>query len=89
MKSLLTSDSAWSRAVAVFGIILLISLGLCGVNYAAMSVVDGHPALNGAGVILIVTATLETIGILVGASGLVVTLIGAGLNAFLKSLRKP
>ena len=85
MRDLLRGSTGWTRALAFFAAVLVISLGLCGLNYGAIFLL--RPPTNGPSVaanhgadrlggILIGTAVLELLGMGVGALGLVICLLG-------------
>ena len=85
MRDLLRNSTGWTRALAIFAAVLVISLGLCGINYGAVflfrSPASGPsvPANHGAdrlGGILIGTGMLELLGMGVGALGVVTCLLG-------------
>jgi hypothetical protein len=83
--------------VIVFALMLLLSLGLCGANLAAFHwsgapvsgpSVQGHKLQEQVAGALIVTAFLEGAGVLTGAVGLLVSLIGMGIAALMKPSNK-
>ena len=81
MKAPWTGTTGLSRAAAILATVFLISLGMCGVNYAAfirfVPLNDSSPGPHWwSGGILSTTGTLELIGIAVGLVGLI-----AGLNS--------
>lgn len=71
--------SGLAKAAAVLAIVFLVSLGLCGVNFLALS---SGGAMNGAEGFLFVTAYLELFGMAVGAVGLVIV----GIIAIVKAV---
>ena len=84
-----------ARAIAIFAILLLVSLGLCGANFALFSkfgaISGGTPPPNRpvwASNTLMITGFFELIGMLVGAVGLLVTLF-AILIMWLSNLWHP
>src|ERR1700736_2271409 len=85
MRDLLRGSTGWTRALAIFAALLVISLGLCGLNYGAVSLfrtpingpsVPGNQAAERLGGILIWTGMLELVGMGVGALGVVICLLG-------------
>lgn len=62
-----------AKAVAAFATLLLVSVGLCGVNWVVALKVPSSDYLGG----LLVAGWLELAGILVGFVGLVISLIVA------------
>ncbi len=85
MRDLLRGSTGWMRALAFFAAVLVISIGLCGLNFGALSLF--HPPINGPSVpghqfaerlggILIWTGMLELVGMGVGALGLVICVLG-------------
>jgi hypothetical protein len=70
MRDLLRGYTGWMRALAFFAALLVISLGLCGLNFGAFSLFQ---RLGG---ILIWTGMLELVGMGVGAVGVVICLLG-------------
>lgn len=85
MRDLLRGATGWTRALAIFAALLVISLGLCGLNYGAITLLDSaakgpsSPANHGAqrlSGIFIGTGMLELFGMGVGALGLVICFLG-------------
>ena len=79
-----------AKAVAFFATVLVVSVGLCGANYAVWIGVNSsawHPgnsqALVGYGVILM--GVVELVGMIVGWLGLVVVGLVAGVRAIVGS----
>jgi hypothetical protein len=70
MRDLLRGYTGWTRALAIFAAVLVISIGLCGLNFGALSLFQ---RLGG---ILIWTGVLELVGMGVGALGVVICLLG-------------
>ena len=77
--------TGWAKAASTSAIVLLISLGLCGVNHAAFAVFDlpigggsvpGHADQERLGGLLIMTAFAEAAAILLSAAALLVSLLG-------------
>lgn len=84
------SRSLWSRAIIVFGMVLLVSFGLCGLNFIAVLGVNG--AIRGAqnaavrqtiSRALVGFGYVEVFGMILGIVGLVVSIIGAGISALI------
>lgn len=63
----------WMPKITLFAVILICSLGLCGVNYASASIFFNNgiviPILMGTGLV-------EIVGMVVGALGLIVSVAG-------------
>jgi hypothetical protein len=85
MRDLLRSSTGWTRALAIFAALLVISLGLCGLNFGAMYLfrppvsgpsVPGNQGAERLGGILMGTGMLELLGMGVGALGVVTCLLG-------------
>jgi hypothetical protein len=85
MGDLLRNSTGWTRALAIFAAVLVISLGLCGLNFGAVSLlgtqmngpaVPGNQAAQRLSGILIWTGILELFGMGVGALGVVTSLLG-------------
>ncbi len=83
MSSSRTDRDVWFRATTLFGVALLISAGLCGINYVSFNLfglarggTSSSPARNTAGVVLVALGALELLGMLVGALGLCFSLLG-------------
>jgi hypothetical protein len=70
MRDLLRGYTGWMRALAISAAVLVISLGLCGLNFGALSLFQ---RLGG---ILIWTGMLELVGMGAGALGVVICLLG-------------
>ena len=90
-------EQSWSKAIAVSGLVLLISLGLCGLNAAAFShfnlpisggSVPGQESREHWARILVMTGMVESVGIVIGVAGVVVSVVGAAVSAALKA-RQP
>jgi hypothetical protein len=73
--------SGLEKAAAILGAVFLVSLGLCGVNFVAVS---GN-VMRGDGGLLIVTAYLELFGMAVSGVGLVVVALIAIARAIIDS----
>jgi hypothetical protein len=85
MRDLFRGSTGWTRGLAIFAAVLVISLGLCGLNYGAIVLlrtpisgpsVPGNQAAERLGGILIGTGVLELLGMGVGALGLVICFVG-------------
>jgi hypothetical protein len=78
MSNLLGGSTGWAKGLAIFAILLVISLGLCGLNYGAALLVKApaNGSANPLGGILIWTGVLELVGMGVGAFGIVICLLG-------------
>jgi hypothetical protein len=85
MRDLLRNSTGWMRALAISAALLVISLGLCGLNYGAVLLlntpangpsVPANQAAQRLGGILIWTGMLELVGMGVGALGVVICLLG-------------
>jgi hypothetical protein len=82
MRTLLGGTTGWTRGLAISAVLLVISLGLCGLNYGAvllLSTPASGPANHGAnplGGVLIVAGVLELVGMALGALGVVICLLG-------------
>ncbi len=80
MKMLWTGRAGLAKAAAFFATVLVVSIGLCGVNFAAVVTVTSLAPMTGAGsdwrqipmAGLTFTAYAETLGIIVGVAGFVV-----------------
>ena len=79
------SLTGWAKATAISAAALLVSIGLCGINYAAFAVFDlpigggsvpGHADQERLGGLLIMTAFAETASILLSGVALLVSLLG-------------
>ena len=86
-----SAGTLWSRAIFVSGMVLLVSLGLCGLNLVTLLGVNG--AMQGpaqTSVRQTVSRTLvgfgyvELAGMALGALGLVISMIGAGIAALIR-----
>jgi hypothetical protein len=97
MRDLLRGYTGWMRALAIFAAVLVISLGLCGLNVGAFSLF--HPPINGPSVpgnqfaerlgeILLGTGMLELIGMGVGALGLVVCVLGLFIQTVIRRTKQ-
>ncbi len=84
----------WSRAIFVFGMLLLVSLGLCGLNVVAVLGVNG--AIRGAhnGPIrqaisraLVGFGYVELFGMAVGVVGIAISFVGAAVSALIPRRR--
>jgi hypothetical protein len=80
MKLPWTNKTGLARATAVLATTLLVSLGLCGANYAAAWKMN---SVSGALPFLLTAAYIETAGIIASALGLLIV----GLFAIVKALR--
>jgi hypothetical protein len=80
-----SNKTGLAKAAAFCAALLLVSLGLCGINL----VISGHNS-SGKGTIqfLIMTGFFETLGILIGVVGLVVVILLALMNRLLDILKK-
>jgi hypothetical protein len=85
MRNPLRGTTGWTQALAIFAALAVISLGLCGLNYGAVLLLNtsangpSAPANQGAqrlGGILMGTGMLELVGMAVGALGVVICLLG-------------
>ncbi len=78
MSNLLGGSTGWAKGLAIFAILLVISLGLCGLNYGAVLLLKApaNGSANPLGGILIVAGVLELVGMGLGALGIVICLIG-------------
>ena len=85
LPSRLRGLTGWAKATAVSAAALLISLGLCGINYGVFAALN--PSLNGTTVpgheaqqrwadTIITTALIESVAIVVCALALFVSLVG-------------
>ncbi len=88
--------TGWAKTTAISAVGLLISLGLCGLNYGAFAVfelpigggsVPGHAVQERLGGLLILTAFAETVAILFSGAALLVSLLGLLFTFIFK--RKP
>jgi hypothetical protein len=84
MRDVSTGILLSKRALTFFTILLLGSLGLCGANYAGFAVFRFHPQAGG---ILMFTGMLELIGMIVGATGLVVSAFALMVLSLIDRLR--
>jgi hypothetical protein len=67
-----------AQYTAIFATLLTISFGLCGANYLLVGLLDGISGSNSGnfwGSLLIATGLIESVGIFVGAAGLVGVLL--------------
>jgi hypothetical protein len=97
MRNLLRSSTGWTRALAIFAAVLVISLGLCGLNFAAVflfrtptsgpSVPAPHAAQR-SGEILMRTGMLELLGMGVGALGVVTCLLGLLIQTAIRRIQQ-
>jgi hypothetical protein len=78
MPNLLGGSTGWAKGLAIFAALLVISLGLCGLNYGAVLLLKtpANGSANPLGGILIWTGVLELVGMGVGALGVVICLLG-------------
>jgi len=76
-----TNRTGLAKATTVLATVLLVSVGLCGVNFVAMS---GGIDLNGLSGLLIVSAYLEALAIVVSAAGLLIV----GIITIVRALTK-
>lgn len=83
----------WKRGVTLLGLMLLIALGLCGLNYTAYRGVSRHTSVTSteaaAQAILTFTGIAEDFGMLLGALGLLTSLIGLLLSTLLRRNLNP
>ncbi len=84
------SRSLWSRAIVFFGMLLMASFGLCGLNLIAVLSISGatqaaqqSPVRQAISKTLIDLGYVEVFGILLGIVGVVVSLIGAAIHSIL------
>ena len=74
----------WKPKITLFAVILICSLGLCGVNYAGASALPNGGTLLS---ILMATGFIEILGMIIGALGLFVCLTGLAVASLLGSSR--
>ena len=82
------SNTLWSRGIFLFGMMLLVSFGLCGLNFVAVfgvNVALSGPAHNQVrqtvGITLVSLGYVELFGMLIGLIGLVISLLGAAITS--------
>ena len=97
MRDLLRGYTGWMRALAFFAALLVISLGLCGLNFGAISLfqlpingpsVPGKQLAERLGGILIGTGMLELLGMGIGALGLVICVLGLFIQTAIKRTKQ-
>ncbi len=78
MRNPLGGSTGWAKGLAIFAALLVISLGLCGLNYGAVLLLKtpANGSANPLGGILIVAGVLELLGMGLGALGVVICLLG-------------
>jgi hypothetical protein len=74
----------FSRIVVVLAITFGIALGLCGLNFLAVSRLSGR---GGAGSLLMTTAWFELAAMILSAVGLVLCLVGWGVRSIIGTMR--
>jgi hypothetical protein len=74
----------FSRIVMVLAVTFGIALGLCGLNFVAVSSLNGR---GGPGTLLIATAWLELAAMIFSAVGLVLCLVGWGVRSMIATIR--
>jgi hypothetical protein len=85
MKMPWTGKTGLAKAVAFFATLLVVSLGLCGVNFFAVLKL-GNPTQNAS--VLMITAWVELAGIIAGILGLVVVAVIVIATALAARFRK-
>jgi len=85
MKMPWTEKSGLEKAVAIFATITVVSLGLCGVNFALFFTVGARSGLDNP---FFVTGYLELFGIIIGIGGLIVVAILALFKSIFSSRKK-
>ena len=89
-----SAETLWSRAIFVSGMVLLVSFGLCGVNFFAVLGLnvaiqgpqDAH-IRRGISRALVGFGSVELFGMAIGIIGIIISLIGAGVSALLTRRR--
>jgi hypothetical protein len=78
MRNLLGGSTGWAKGLAIFAALLVISIGLCGLNYEAALLLKtpANGSANPFGGILMLAGVLELLGMGLGALGVVICLLG-------------
>ena len=93
MRNPFRSQNAWAKTAAISAAVLLVSLGLCGLNLAAFSHyqlgvsgphVPGHDFEENLSNPLIPLGMLEILATAISALSLVVSLLGILISSFLR-----
>ena len=81
--------TGWMQVAAISATVLILSLGLCGLNYAVFAVwhlplerptIPGHEGSERIARQLILAAFVESIGIVLGALGLMLSLLALSVK---------